>query len=43
LVSMLSHTFLSVMQVFHLYDVEYGLHLSMRDVVLHPLRCEVAV
>jgi hypothetical protein len=25
---------------FHLYDVEFGLCLSVRDVVSHPLRCE---
>jgi hypothetical protein len=40
---MLSHTVLSVVQVFHLYDVEYGLYLSVRDMVSHPLRCELTM
>jgi hypothetical protein len=37
---LLSHAVLSVMQVFHLYDVEYGLCLSERDAVSHPSRCD---
>jgi hypothetical protein len=28
---------------FHLYDVEFGLCLSVRDMVSHPLRCELTV
>jgi hypothetical protein len=31
----LSHAVLNVVQVFHLYDVEYSLSLSVRDVVFH--------
>jgi hypothetical protein len=40
---MLNHAVLSVVQVFHLYDVEYGLCLSVRDVVSHLSRCEFTV
>jgi hypothetical protein len=40
---MLSHAVFSVVQVFHLYDVEYGLCLSVRDVVFHPLSCDLAM
>jgi hypothetical protein len=40
---MLNHVVLSVMQVFHLYDDEHGLCLSVRDVVFHPSRCDLAV
>jgi hypothetical protein len=40
---MLSHAVLSVMQVFHLYDVEYELCLRVRDVVFHPSRCDLTV
>jgi hypothetical protein len=40
---MLSHAVLSVVQVFHLYDVEYGLCLSVRDVVFHPSGCDMAL
>jgi hypothetical protein len=40
---MLSHVVLSVVQVFHLYDVEFGLCLSVRDVVSHPSRCDLTV
>jgi hypothetical protein len=40
---LLSPTVLSVMQVFHLYDVEDGLCISVRDVVFHPSRCELTV
>jgi hypothetical protein len=39
----LGHAVLSVVQVFHLYDVEYGLCFGMRDVVFHPLRCCLTV
>jgi hypothetical protein len=38
---MLSPIVLSVVQVFHHYDVEYGLCLSVRDVVFHPSRCDL--
>jgi hypothetical protein len=41
--TMISPTVLSVVQVFHLCDVEYGLCLSVRDVVFHPSRCELTV
>jgi hypothetical protein len=37
---MLSHAVLIVVQVIHLYDVEFDLCLSVRDVVYHPLRCD---
>jgi hypothetical protein len=40
---MLSHAVFSVMQVFHLYDVEFCLCLSVRDVVFHPSRCDLTV
>jgi hypothetical protein len=40
---MLSHVVLSVVQIFHLYDVEYGLCLSERDVVSLPSRCDLTV
>jgi hypothetical protein len=40
---MLSPTVMSIVQVFHLYDVEYGLCHNMRVVVFHPLRCELTV
>jgi hypothetical protein len=40
---MLSHAVMSVVQVFHLYDVEFGLCLSVRDVVSHPSRCHLTV
>jgi hypothetical protein len=40
---MLSHVVLSVVQVFHLYDVEYSLCLRVRDVVSHPSRCDLTV
>jgi hypothetical protein len=40
---MLSHAVLSVMQVFHLYDVEFGLCFSVRDVVSHPSRCDLTM
>jgi hypothetical protein len=36
-----SHAVLSVVQVFHLYDVEFGLGLSMRDMVSHLSRCDL--
>jgi hypothetical protein len=41
--TMISPTVLSVVQVFHLCDVEYGLCLRVRDVVFHPSRCELTV
>jgi hypothetical protein len=28
---------------FHLYDVEFGLCLSVRDVVYHPSRCDLTM
>jgi hypothetical protein len=40
---MLSHAVLSVIQVFHPYDVEYGLCLSVSDVVSHPSRYDLAM
>jgi hypothetical protein len=40
---MLSHAVLSVVQVFHLYDVEDDLCLSVRDVLFHPSRCDLAM
>jgi hypothetical protein len=40
---MLNPVILSIVQVFHHYDVEYGLCLSMRDVVFHPSRCDLTV
>jgi hypothetical protein len=40
---MLSHAVMSVMQVFQLYDIEFGLCLSVTDVVSNPLRCELTV
>jgi hypothetical protein len=40
---LLSHAVLSVVQVFHLYDVEYGLCLCESIVVSHPSRCELAM
>jgi hypothetical protein len=40
---MLSHAVLSVVQIFHLYDVKFGLCLSMRDIVSHPLRCDLTM
>jgi hypothetical protein len=40
---MFSHAVLSVVQVFHLYDIQYSLCLTMRDVIFHPLRCDLAV
>jgi hypothetical protein len=40
---MLSHAVMSVVQVFHLYDVEFDLFLSVRDVVSHPLRCDLTM
>jgi hypothetical protein len=43
LLVMLSHAILSVVQVFHLYDVEFGLRLSVRDVVSYPLRCNLTM
>jgi hypothetical protein len=40
---LLSHAVMSVMQVFHLYDVKLGLCLSVRDVVSHLSRCDLTV
>jgi hypothetical protein len=40
---MLSHAVMSVIQVFHLYDVEFGLCLSVRDVVSHPSRYDLTL
>jgi hypothetical protein len=40
---MLSYAVLSAVQVFHLYDVVFGLCLSVRDVVSHPSRCDLTV
>jgi hypothetical protein len=40
---MLSHAVMSVMQFFHLYDVEYELCLCESVVVTHPSRCELTV
>jgi hypothetical protein len=40
---LLSHAVLSVVHVFHLYDVEYGLCFSVRDVIFHLSRCELTV
>jgi hypothetical protein len=40
---MLSHEVLGVIEVFHLYDVEYGFCLCVRVVVFHPSRCELTV
>jgi hypothetical protein len=39
----LSHAVLSVVQVFYLYDIKFGLCLSVRDVVSHPSRCDLTV
>jgi hypothetical protein len=39
----LSHAVLSIVQVFHIYDVGYGLCLGVRDVISHPLRCDLIV
>jgi hypothetical protein len=43
LVVLLSPAVLSAMQVFYHYDVEYDLCLSVRDVVFHPLRCDLTM
>jgi hypothetical protein len=40
---MFSHAVMSVVQVFQLYDVEFGLCLSERDVVFHSSRCNLTV
>jgi hypothetical protein len=40
---MLSHAVVSVVQVFHLYDVKFGSCLSVRDVVSHASRCDLTV
>jgi hypothetical protein len=40
---MLSHTVKSVIQVFHLYNVEFGLCLCESVVVSHPLRCDLTI
>jgi hypothetical protein len=40
---MLSPAVLSVVHVFHHYDVDYDLCLSVRDVVFHLLRYELTV
>jgi hypothetical protein len=40
---MLSHAVLSVVQVFHIYNVEFGFCLSVRDVVSHPSRCDLTM
>jgi hypothetical protein len=40
---MLSHAVMSVVQVFHLYDIEFGLCLNVRDVVSHLSRCDLTV
>jgi hypothetical protein len=40
---MLNHGVLNAMQVFHLYDVEFDLCLGVRDVVSHPLRCDLTM
>jgi hypothetical protein len=40
---MLSHTIMSVMQVFNLYDVEFCFCLSVRDIVTHHSRCDWTV
>jgi hypothetical protein len=40
---MLSHVVLSVVQGFHLYDVEFSLCLSVRDVVSHPSRYDMTM
>jgi hypothetical protein len=42
-VVLLSPVVLSVVQVFHLYDVEYDLCLSVRDVVFILSRCDLTV
>jgi hypothetical protein len=39
----LSHAILSAMQVSHLYDVEFNLCLSVRELVSHPSRCDLTV
>jgi hypothetical protein len=43
LVDLLSPAVFSIVQILHHYDVEYGLFLSVRDVVLHPSRCELTM
>jgi hypothetical protein len=40
---MFSHAVLRVMQVFHLYGVDFGLCITVRDVVSHLLRCDLTV
>jgi hypothetical protein len=40
---MLSHAFMSAIQVFHHYDVEYGFCLCVRVVAFHPSRCELTM
>jgi hypothetical protein len=40
---LLSRAVLTVVQVFHLYDVEYGLCLCESVVVFHPSWCELTV
>jgi hypothetical protein len=40
---MLSHAVLSAVQVSHLYDVEFGLCLSVRELISHPSRCDLTV
>jgi hypothetical protein len=43
LLVILSHVVMSVMHVFHLYDVEFGLCLSVTDVVCHPSICDLTM
>jgi hypothetical protein len=40
---MLNPVVLSVVQVFHLYNIEYDLCLDVRDVISHLSRCELTV
>jgi hypothetical protein len=41
-VELLSPAVMSVIQVFHLYDIEFGFWL-VESLVFHPLRCELIV
>jgi hypothetical protein len=34
---------MSIVQVIHLYDIEFALCLSVRDVVSHLSRCDLIV
>jgi hypothetical protein len=40
---MLSHVVLSALHDSHLYDIEFGLYLSVREVVSHLSRCDLTV